>query len=332
MKRTSMRLGILGLFLLMLGATTLQGWDEAPKSTDDKAREATSEKPRPGEEKTDSGLNDARTIAYINEQIEQAWKENKITPRAVANDSEWIRRAFIDTIGRVPSIIPAKVSPKEDPVAAKGELTYFMERPASTRRSEVLRYLLNHEDYAKNWANIWTIWLITRTTQPGIDRGNLRSWLERQFGENRRYDEIVQDLLLATATDRDGAASKIDKMAAPANFLLSHFGEMIPTERRQRDGQFEMVPATSRITRVFLGIQTQCTQCHDHPFIDDRKQGQFWGVNVFLRQLEREPANIMVQNQRMQSLQFYKLRDNPSLNPEAGVFYEQRNGLLKRSG
>ncbi|HMO34863.1 MAG TPA: hypothetical protein PKA06_02370, partial [Gemmatales bacterium] len=121
MKRTSMRLGILGLFLLMLGATTLQGWDEAPKSTDDKAREATSEKPRPGEEKTDSGLNDARTIAYINEQIEQAWKENKITPSAVANDYEWIRRAFIDTIGRVPSIIPAKVSPKEDPVAAKGE-------------------------------------------------------------------------------------------------------------------------------------------------------------------------------------------------------------------
>ena len=71
---------------------------------------------------------------------------------------------------------------------------------------------------------------------------------------------------------------------------------MVPRERQERDGQFEMVPATSRVTRLFLGIQTQCTQCHDHPFIDDRKQGQFWGVNVFLRQMDRQPAVITAQN------------------------------------
>jgi hypothetical protein len=104
---------------------------------------------------------------------------------------------------------------------------------------------------------------------------------------------------------------------------------MVAPEYRARDGQFEMIPATSRVTRVFLGIQTQCTQCHDHPFIDDRKQGQFWGVNVFLRQMERQPPVIQLQNSRMASLQFYKLRDNANANSEGGVFYEQRNGLLK---
>ncbi len=331
MTRATARLLFLGTTILTLGYTAAFGWDD-PKTGQDKAA-AGKEETKKDDDKSNSssGLSDAKTVAFINEQIEKAWKENKITPSANANDYEWIRRAFIDTIGRIPSVIPAKVNPKEDPVGAKGELTYFMDLPASRRRTEVLKYLLNHEDYAKNWANIWTIWLITRTTQPGINRANLRTWLERQFGENRRYDEIVQDLLTATATDKDGCASKVDKMAAPANFLLSHFGEIVPTERRQRDGQFEMIPATSRVTRVFLGIQTQCTQCHDHPFIDDRKQGQFWGVNVFLRQMEREPANIMLQNARMQSLQHYKLRDNMNANPEAGVFYEQRNGLLKRS-
>jgi len=210
-------------------------------------------------------------------------------------------------------------------------LMYFLDLPSARRRSEVIKYLLNHEDYAKNWANLWTIWLITRSTQPGIDRSNLHAWLERQLGENRRYDDIVTDLITATATDKDGSSSKVDKAAAPANFLLSHFGEAVPKERQMRDGQFEMVPATSRVTRLFLGIQTQCTQCHDHPFIDDRKQGQFWGVNVFLRQMERQPAVIVAQN-RMMSLQHYKLNDNMNANQEAGVFYEQRNGLLKRSG
>jgi hypothetical protein len=92
-----------------------------------------------------------------------------------------------------------------------------------------------------------------------------------------------------------------------------------------------MIPATSRVTRLFLGIQTQCTQCHDHPFIDDRKQGQFWGVNVFLRQAEREPATIMVQNNRMMALRHYELRDNLSANPDNGIFYERRNGLLLRT-
>lgn len=305
---------------------------EKKNKGDDEARKD-DEKPRKEDTKpSESGLNDGRTIAFINEEIEKAWKENKIQPSAYSNDYEWIRRIFIDTIGRIPAAMPTSTNAREDPVGTKGELIYFLELPSARRRSEVIKYLLNHEDYAKHWANLWTTWLITRTTQPGIDRPNLHAWLERQLGENRRYDDIVTDLITATATDKDGSSSKIEKTAAPANFLLSHFGEAVPKERQMRDGQFEMVPATSRVTRLFLGIQTQCTQCHDHPFIDDRKQGQFWGVNVFLRQMQRTPPVIQVQNARMQSLQHYKLTDNMTANQEAGVFYEQRNGLLKRSG
>ena len=58
----------------------------------------------------------------------------------------------------------------------------------------------------------------------------------------------------------------------------------MPQGRRGEDGMFEMVPITSRITRLFLGIQTQCTQCHDHPFDANLRQEHFWGINAFLRQ------------------------------------------------
>ncbi len=304
------------------------GKAEPPKKEEGKDQQ---EMKQDDEPKTPTGLNDARTISFINDQIEKGWKENKIEPSSPAIDYVWIRRVFIDLIGRIPTALPTTNDVKGDPVMAKGELPYFLEISATKRRAAVIRYLLNHPDYAKNWANLWTVWLITRTTQPGIDRQNLHSWLERQLGENRRYDEIVIDLLTAT-TGKEDCSGKTEKMAAPANFLLSHFGEMVSAEHRARDGQFEMVPATSRVNRMFLGIQTQCTQCHDHPFIDERKQGQFWGVNVFMRQLERVPPVIQVQNNRMQALRHYQLRDNINANPEGGIYYEKRNGLLLRTG
>ena len=47
------------------------------------------------------------------------------------------------------------------------------------------------------------------------------------------------------------------------------------------------VPLTSRTTRLFLGQQIQCTQCHDHPS-NDWKQADFWGINAFFKGMKTE--------------------------------------------
>src|SRR5262249_38032025 len=113
------------------------------------------------------------------------------------------------------------------------------------------------------------------------------------------------------------------------NFVLSHVGEVVPADKRDRDGQFEMVPVTSRTAKLFLGMHLQCTQCHIHPFIDGRKQHDYWGINAFFRQVERQPANIMLRRQDSKD-QFYALRDNSSANFDGGIFFEQRAGTLVR--
>ena len=46
-------------------------------------------------------------------------------------------------------------------------------------------------------------------------------------------------------------------------------------------GAFDAVPLTSRTTRLFLGQQIQCTQCHDHPLVPDWKQEHFFGLKSF---------------------------------------------------
>src|SRR5205814_292635 len=63
-----------------------------------------------------------------------------------------------------------------------------------------------------------------------------------------------------------------------------------------KDGKYDAVPITSRVTKLFLGIQSQCTQCHDHPHNKEYLQSDFWGVNAFFRQADRSgttnPRNL----------------------------------------
>jgi hypothetical protein len=130
---------------------------------------------------------------------------------------------------------------------------------------------------------------------------------------------MVKTLLTASGKNDDHPA---------VNFILAHVGEQNPPDRRSTDGHFEMVPITSRITRLFLGTQVQCAQCHDHPFTASIKQEMFWGVNAFLRQVDRVGDLPM---RRQDNLRVLELTDKESANPNASVYYEKRNGVvLKR--
>jgi hypothetical protein len=248
---------------------------------------------------------DSQIIAFINAQIKKGWDDNGIKPSEVASDYEFLRRVYLDIIGRIPTL---------------EEISAFQRRPEKTRRAETIQALLKHEDYASNWANLWTVWLLTRTSPPGVHRESMRMWLEQSFAINKPYHVMVAEILTATG--------KVNETAnGAANFIASHVGERTPNDKRVRDGWYEMVPVTSRTTRLFLGLQTQCTQCHDHPFIDERKHHQYWGVNAFFRQVERQP-DLIGGNNNQQVGQYYTVRDNLNNNPSGGVFYEKRSGRL----
>jgi len=92
--------------------------------------------------------------------------------------------------------------------------------------------------------------------------------------------------------------------------------------------QENAVQATAKTSQIFLGLQIQCTQCHNHPF-NDWKQNQFWEMNAFFRQARalkqfekgRDVAAIELINQ-----DFAGENNHPE---EAVLFYELRNGLSK---
>jgi Protein of unknown function (DUF1549)/Protein of unknown function (DUF1553) len=244
-------------------------------------------------------------VKLIDEGIKTAWTENKITPSARCDDYEFIRRATLDIIGRI---------------ATPAEIKTFMDESAKDRRHKLIDRLLGSEEYAKNWANIWANWLLTRSGSFG--RGQYHEetqvWLEEQFSLNKPFHETVKALITAEGKNTDNGA---------VNFILAHVGEASPRGEERENGQFNMVPITSRISRLFLGVQTQCCQCHDHPFDAKLKQNHFWGINAFLHQVRRD-GTPPVPGNRMMSFTALTLKDDTTVNTDAQVYFETRNAKL----
>jgi len=257
-------------------------------------------------------------INYINELISKQWAANKVEPSAECDDYTFIRRASLDLIGRI-----AKVS----------EIQKFMNDKASERRSLLIERLLANEEFGLNWGSIWTVHLLTRSGSGPDHQQQLAEWIAEKLTEKKEsknivyspdWAEIVTELLTATGKTNENAAT---------NFILHHMGSPLPTAERAASGSFDMVPLTSRVTKLFLGLRTQCVQCHDHPFNGEWGQHNFWGINAFFRQVDvgaNGRPTVMAAKKKKgapPSMQF-ELKDDPSLNAKGLVFYERRNTLI----
>jgi hypothetical protein len=226
-------------------------------------------------------------LPYIDQLIEDGWKQAGIKPAGLARDEEFLRRAYLDLVGRIPNVAEARA---------------FLATRESDKRPKLIEYLLDHPDYAKNFATEWTILLIGRGNQGRmVDRASLLTWLRKQFAADRPWNEIVRELVSSKGSNKDNGA---------VNYVLAHL-------------EFDAVPLTSLTTRLFLGQQIQCTQCHDHPS-NQWKQDHFWGINAFFKGMKAVPVTKPTTT-GLEAVDHYDLTDEPS---EAYVRFERRNGLV----
>jgi hypothetical protein len=257
----------------------------------------------------------AEMVKLINDKLEAGWKANGVVPSRYVDDYEFIRRASLDIVGRI---------------ARPQEIQQYLKDPADKRRSLLINRLLDSEDYPRHWGDLWANWLLTRSGPFGRGKYHeqLALWLQDQFATASKdkpfsYADMVTKLITAKGKNSDNGA---------VNFILAHLGEPIGGGRRpnlarvREEGHFEMIPVTSRVTRLFLGTQVQCAQCHDHPFLGSLKQNHFWGVNAFLRQVNR-PEPLAMQNNQMTTFPALSLVDDENVNEDAQVLYEKRNGV-----
>jgi hypothetical protein len=170
------------------------------------------------------------------------------------------------------------------------------------------------DEYARNWTDTWTTVLIGRDTEnERVNRSGMRQWLRRVLAKNIPYDAFVTELVTATGVNKSGQRG----FNGATNFLSGKLDE-------------NGVQATAKTAQVFLGMQVQCTQCHNHPF-NKGKQNQFWEFNAFFRQtraLRRFDGTRDIQAMELDDEDFAG-EGGEGNTEEAGLFYELRNGQVK---
>ena len=194
--------------------------------------------------------------ARVDQLVEQLWADNKVTPVARTTDEAFLRRVYLDAIGRVPTV---------------DEYNQFFELHPEVRRRKLIDQLLDSREHALHMGGIWKRVLVP-DDETAISRlggsGKLERWLSDSFAKNQPYDEMVSEILLAEGRVNESGP------------LLFYAAAKMNAEE-----------LAARTSRSFLGMRLECAQCHDHP-TDDWTQEDFWGLAAYFAQISRPRGKI----------------------------------------
>ncbi len=194
------------------------------------------------------------TSAELDELILDGMQESDLQP--VVADEQFLRRASLDLIGRPP--LPE-------------EFHRFMESQAPDKRDAVIDHLLDRSEFGAHWANYWRDTISFRVPPPELtflDYGLLQGWLAEQFNSNRSWDEVTRAILTATGKVKENPA---------ATFVGYHQGNS--------------VKLGAETARIFLGIQLQCAECHDHPY-ESYEREDFHRLAAFFARTKGELGKV----------------------------------------
>ncbi|MEX0728985.1 MAG: DUF1549 domain-containing protein [Planctomycetaceae bacterium] len=188
--------------------------------------------------------NSAAVAAEADRLIDAELQKNGLTPAALTKDEDFLRRVTLDLTGTVPS-------PKD--------VTLFGLTQDDGKRAAQIDRLLQSDDYAENWARYWRDVVFYRATEPRARAAapTFEKWMADKLKANVSWDAIATEIITATGdVQADGQTG----------LIFAHMGD---TEE-----------IAAEVSRIFMGIQIQCANCHDHPS-DQWKRQQFHELAAF---------------------------------------------------
>lgn len=172
-------------------------------------------------------------------------KSDNIKPGPAADDATLIRRLTLDLIGRIPTV---------------AETAEYVASADPAKKVKLVDRLLASSGFARHQATeLNTLLQAEETGRKGVKKTALREYLLASLGLNRGWDSIFRELLLPDETNAT---------ALGANEFL---------KARVKD----LNRLTVDVSTIFFGVNVSCTQCHDHPHVQEWKQDHFYGMKSF---------------------------------------------------
>jgi len=182
---------------------------------------------------------------FIDERVLEKLRELNVPPSGRSTDAEFIRRAFLDTIGVLPT--------PEETHAFLGEAT-------PDKRDHLIDALLARPEFVDYWAYKWSDLLLVNSNKlPEQPMWSYYQWIRRQVELNTPWDELVRDLVTTTGSTLENGAG---------NFFVLHD---------------EPTKIAETVSVAFLGMAINCAKCHNHPMEKWTNDQYFAFANLFSR-------------------------------------------------
>jgi hypothetical protein len=207
----------------------------------------------------------AALAVVIDRHVGDRLVSEQVPPAPRADDAEFFRRANLVLAGRIP--VPS-------------EVRLFLADTGPDKRRKAVEKLLASPAYANHLTTTWRGWLLPEAVTDFQVAGavpGFEAWLRARIQANMPFDQFVTELLTAPLDGRRAAprGAEFDDPDGATNPLAFYTA---------KEGKPENLAAAT--SRLFMGVQLECAQCHDHPFAKWSRD-QFWGLAAFYAGVER---------------------------------------------
>jgi hypothetical protein len=193
---------------------------------------------------------------YVDKHVFAKLKMLSIPPSDLCTDQEFVRRAYLDLSGVLPT---------------SDDVKRFLANGDSRKREKLIDALLERDEYADFWTLKWADVLRNNRKTVQVKGAHVyQSWLRERIAMNKPFNELVRELLTANGSTFANPAANYYRISTD------------PTNLAESTAQ------------LFFGIRMQCAKCHNHPFErwtqDDYYSMAAWFARVKLKKDAIEPG------------------------------------------
>src|SRR6266852_5689118 len=187
----------------------------------------------------------APRLNFIDDQILKKLEALHIPPSSTCSDGEFIRRAYLDAAGILPT---------------PDEVKKLLADTSTDKRTKLIDALLERPEFVDYWSYKWSDVLLVSTRKlPQSDTWAFYQFIRQSVADNKPWDRFARDILTSAGNTLDNGA---------ANYFVLHK---------------DVTDLTESTSVTFMGLSINCCRCHNHP-LEKWTQDQYWEMaNLFSR-------------------------------------------------